>query len=34
MTNNEDFFDPNVHFEEIEKERGYEYPEVTVIVQN
>lgn len=34
MTNNEDFFDPNVHFSEIEKEKEYEYPEVTVIVQN
>ena len=34
MTNNEDFFDPNVHFEEIEKDKDYEYPEVTVIVQN
>lgn len=34
MTNNEDFFDPNVHFEEIERDKDYEYPEVTVIVQN
>lgn len=28
----DDFFDPNVHFEEIEKDRGYEYPAVTAVV--
>ena len=30
----EDFFDPNVHFDEIEKERNYEFPAVTAVVSS
>jgi len=30
----EDFFDPNVHYEEIEHDRDYEYPVVTAVVAN
>lgn len=28
----EDFFDPNVHYDELEMERGYEFPDVTAVV--
>lgn len=34
MTCPEDFFDENVHYEEIENDRGYEFPKVTCVVTN
>lgn len=30
----EDFFDANVHYEELEQERDYEYPKITAVVTN
>lgn len=30
----EDFFDENVHFDEIERDPGYEFPHITVVVSN
>lgn len=30
----EDFFDPNVHYDEIENDRGYVFPKITVVVRN
>lgn len=30
----EDFFDPNVHYDELEKENAYEFPKIAAIVQN
>lgn len=30
----EDFFDANVHYEELEEDPGYEYPKITAIVNN
>lgn len=34
LTCDEDFFDPNVHFNEIEQEKGYVFPDVTAVVMN
>lgn len=34
LTCSEDFFDPNVHFEELEADRDYEYPKITAVVNN
>ncbi|MFA6830133.1 MAG: NusA N-terminal domain-containing protein [Bacilli bacterium] len=34
MTCPDDFFDENVHYEELEKEPDYEYPRITVVVMN
>ena len=34
LTCSEDFFDSNVHFEELERQRDYEYPKITVVVTN
>lgn len=34
LTCPEDFFDPNIHFEEFENDRDYVHPVVTVIVNN
>jgi N utilization substance protein A len=34
MTCPDDFFDPNVHYSELEKDKGYEYPKITVVVMN
>ena len=30
----DDFFDSNVHYEEIENDRGYVFPKITVVVRN
>lgn len=30
----EDFFDPNVHYDELEADRDYEFPKVSIVVQN
>lgn len=29
-----DFFDPNIHYEEFENDRDYEYPKITAVVAN
>ncbi len=34
LTCPEDFFDPNVHYEELEQDRDYEYPKITCVVNN
>jgi len=34
LTCPEDFFDANVHYEELELDRDYEYPKITVVVNN
>ena len=34
LTCDEDFFDPNVHYNEIEQEKGYVFPDVTAVVMN
>ncbi len=34
LTCPEDFFDPNVHYEELEIDRDYEYPKITAVVNN
>lgn len=34
LTCEEDFFDKNVHYSELEQEKDYEYPKVTVVVMN
>ncbi len=34
LTCPEDFFDPNVHYDELEQDRDYEYPKITAVVNN
>lgn len=34
MTCPDDFFDPNVHYEEFENDREYEFPKITCVVTN
>ena len=34
LTCPEDFFDPNVHYDELEMDRDYEYPKITAVVNN
>lgn len=34
LTCPEDFFDPNVHYDELENDRDYEYPKITTVVNN